>query len=154
MQYETRRRATAGTLLALWMAASAYGATTAISALVDQVLAKGPATNLPPHLSLVLGLGTGVDGVAVKQAVMRSGPDVRVFNVCVSDPQKLVILHADEMRNLTAAYLFSPDSKLSKAVRYDAGGSPVEIPKAEADKAFAKEIHYWTTLGGTAAGAR
>jgi hypothetical protein len=71
-----------------------------IAALAELVERRGLDAELPPNLSRVLGIGSGRP-VAVKQAVMRHGSEVRVFNVSVATPADLVILRTDEERGTT-----------------------------------------------------
>jgi hypothetical protein len=58
----------------------------------DRVTSEGKASTLPPHLSLVLGLGDGVRPVPVKQAGKQDGHEVRTFNVVQTQGQRSVVL--------------------------------------------------------------
>jgi hypothetical protein len=121
----------------------AHAAPTGLGNLADTVLQKGLDAQLPPHLSLVLGIGTG-DALAVKQAVLREGVEVRVFNVCVANPEDIVILRTNEQKRTTRAFLVSRGGKLRKAVTYEGGGPPRETPPAQAAAALAAELQFWT----------
>ncbi|MGH8277289.1 MAG: hypothetical protein ACRETH_11400 [Steroidobacteraceae bacterium] len=123
---------------------AAYAAPAAgLGNLADTVLQKGADARLPPNLSLVLGIGTG-EALAVKQAVLREGAEVRVFNVCVANPQDIVMLHTNEHERTTRAFLLSRDGKLRKAVAFRAGGPPRVTPPAQAKAGFAAELKFWT----------
>jgi hypothetical protein len=113
---------------------------------VESVLQNGLAGELPPHLSLVLGAGSGEMPLKVKQAVLRTGTDVRVFSVCVINQKDIVILRTNEQARTTKAYLFSPNGKLRNAVFYQAGGVPRSTPAAQASAESAAEIKFWTGL--------
>ncbi|MDE1897921.1 MAG: hypothetical protein KGH73_02490, partial [Xanthomonadaceae bacterium] len=113
-----------------------------IATLADMVRERGRDGALPPHLALALGVGRG-EAVPVKQAVLRHGPEVRVFNVCVGDPDELVILRTNEMRRTTHAYLLGRDGKLRKTVYFRAGGQPSTVPSTAARGAFAAELRFW-----------
>jgi hypothetical protein len=127
---------------------SAQGATRPLAALADAVAGNGINAQLPEHLSLVLGVGRADQKTPVKQAVIRDGHTVRVFNVCTAERDKLVILNTNEETHLTKAYLTSATGALRKAVYYQWGGEPHERPAAEARSEFAVEIKYWTNLKG------
>jgi hypothetical protein len=125
----------------------AQGAGPALDGLIDSVLRSGRDGELPPHLSLVLGLASGDAPLAVKQAVLRDGSDVRVFNVCVANHKDIVILRTNEQERNTKAYLVSAKGNLRKAVSFEAGGQPQPIPAAQARAATAAEIQFWVGLG-------
>ena len=125
---------------------SAQGTRPGLDDLIDSVLRNGRDGHLPPHLSLVLGLGTGDAPLEVKQAVLREGPEVRVFNVCVADHKNIVMLRTNEQKKITKAYLISTTGDLRKAVSYEAGEQPHLTPKEAASAAAADEIKFWTTL--------
>jgi len=139
--------------LAVLACAPAAGAGVGLGGLVDAVLQKGLDGQLPPHLSLVLGIGKG-NSVAVKQAVLREGFRVRVFNVSVANHKDIVILHTNEQTRTTEAYLVSSAGKLRTAVSYEAGGQPQVMPPNQARAAVAAEIKFWTHLGRRGAPAR
>jgi hypothetical protein len=122
----------------------AAGALPRFAELIESVLQKGPEAQLPPHLSLALGIGTGDAPLAVKQAVLRDGPEVRVFEVRMANHKDIVILRTNEQEQTTRAYLVSATGKLRKAVFYKAGAEPQQIPPAEAHAALANEIKFWT----------
>ena len=129
-------------LLAL-ISLPAHGANPILDGLVDSVLRHGRDGQLPPHLSRVLGIG-GDTAVDVKQAVLRDGPEVRVFNVCVANHKNVVILRTNEQERITKAYLVSAAGRLRLAVSFHAGGQTRQTPTAEASAALADEIKFWT----------
>ena len=139
--------------LAVLTCAPAAGAGVGLGGLVDAVLLKGLDGQLPPHLSLMLGIGKG-NSVAVKQAVLRAGPRVRVFNVSVANHQDIVILQTNEQTRTTEAYLVSSAGKLRTAVSYEAGGQPHVMPRSQALTAVTAEIKFWTHLGRRGTPAR
>jgi hypothetical protein len=118
----------------------------ALAEIIDTVAHDGRDGQLPPHLSLVLGLGDGSSPLHVKQAVLRDGSGVRVFNVSSAERKDVVILHTDEKRQTTKAYLLSRGGDLRDAVSYRAGGQPQRMPASEANAGAAAEIKFWTQL--------
>jgi hypothetical protein len=132
--------------LAMLFNVSAHGTGPGLDDLIASVLRNGRDGQLPPHLSLVLGLGSGDAPLEVKQAVLREGSEVRVFNVSVADHKNIVILRTNEQKHSTKAYLVTTNGKLRKAVSYEAGGEPHMTQKAAAGGAAADEIKFWTTL--------
>jgi hypothetical protein len=132
-----------GTLVAAL--ASAQGAAQhPLKGVIDAVVQNGPESQLPAHLSLVLGLNKGELGTAVKQAVMRDGAVVRTFNVRTTNHDDVVMMTYDEQSRSMKAYLVSPAGKLLKAVAYKAGAPATERSRAEAHGDFAAEIKFWT----------
>jgi hypothetical protein len=123
---------------------SALGATQSLDGLVDEVVRKGPDSQLPAYLSLVLGLSRAEQKTAVKQAVIRDGSTVRTFNVCTVNHDNLVILTYNEQSQSMKAYLTSANGALRKAVYYQAGGDAHERSLADARGDFAVEIKFWT----------
>ena len=83
--HDTKLQWTIG-VIAIVVFLSAHGAGRGLDDLIESVLRSGRDGRLPPHLSLVLGLGTGDTPLEVKQAVLREGPEMRVFNVCALLP--------------------------------------------------------------------
>jgi hypothetical protein len=136
----------AGTLAAL-LSLQALGARPGLDAVAQSVLHNGRDGQLPPHLSLVLGIAKGDAPLIVKQAVLRDGPKVRVFNVSVVNPKDIVILRTNEQERTTKAYLLSATGELRLAVSYHAGEPTQQIPTAVAIAESAEEIKYWTSLG-------
>ena len=118
-----------------------------ITALTQQALRSGNESKLPSHLTDVLGLGTQLAGLPVRQLVLRVGQEIRAFNVSVARHTDLVIFSHDEPSRATAAYLFSPDGRLRKAVSYISGAESRVMPAAEAQQRFAAEIKYWSAVG-------
>lgn len=143
MRIAVRRATWSFALFAMAAALPALGAGAGLDVLANTVLQKGLDGLLPPNLSLVLGIGTG-NAVPVKQAVLRNGALVRVFNVCVADHDDIVLLRTNEQKRTSRAYLVSRDGKLRKAVSFDAGGPPHLVPAARAKTAFSAEIRFWT----------
>ncbi len=123
---------------------SSRAATPWLAPLIDTVLRNGPDSQLPAHLSLVLGVSHVEQKTAVKQAVVRDGNTVRTFNVCAADHGNVVILAYNEQSHATKAYLVSPAGRLRKAVDYQAGEPAHERSSADARSDFAAEIKFWT----------
>lgn len=122
--------------------------------LVDATVRKGPVGELPPRLSVVLGVSALEQKTAVKQAVIREGPAVHVFNVCAANHRDLVILTHNDQDQSTKAYLLFADGRLRKAVFFR-GGEPVQvrsIPEARDD--FAAELKFWTDFSTRLAPAK
>jgi hypothetical protein len=132
---------------AMTMMLSAYGAAGSLAGLVDAVVRNGPASRLPAHLSVVLGISRVEQETAVKQAVIRDGQTVHTFNVCAAKHDDVVLMHVDEQSRSTRAYLASAAGVLRKAVSYQAGAPAIERSLAEARGDFANEIKFWTDAG-------
>ena len=147
MRIETRQSGWIAGTLAVLLSLPALGARPGLDAVAQSVLHNGRDGQLPPHLSLVLGIAKGDAPLIVKQAVLRDGPKVRVFSVSVVDPNDIVILRTNEQERTTKAYLFSATGKLRLAVSYHAGEATQQIPTAVAIAESADEIKYWTRLG-------
>jgi hypothetical protein len=133
---------------------SAHGATKSLAGLVDAVLRNGPNSQLPAHLSVVLGVSRLEQATAVKQAVMRNGSVVRTFNVCTADHDDIVLITYDEQRRSSKAYLVSPAGALRKAVSYQAGAPASERSLTDAARDFANEIKFWTDLKNAPGGPK
>src|ERR1700730_3663838 len=119
-------------------------ATPLLATLVDTVVRNGPDSQLPAHLSVVLGVSHVEQKTAVKQAVVRDGPAIRTFNVCAGSHDDVVILTYNEQSRATKAYLVSAAGRLRKAVDYQAGEAAHERSLADARSDFAAEIKFWT----------
>jgi hypothetical protein len=109
-----------------------------------ETLRRGPANQLPSHLSAVLGLSQGGNAVEVKQAVKRDAENVHVFNVCVGSKHDIVLINVDEHSHQSKAYLTSAKGTLRKAVAYSAGEPPVERSVKDAAADFARELALWS----------
>jgi hypothetical protein len=149
-----RRRS--GLIVAVAMGAvfSAHGAAISLSGLVDAVVAHGPESRLPAHLSVVLGISQIERETAVKQAVIRNGQMVHTFNVSAAKHADVVMLSVNEQDHSTKAYLVSAAGVLRKAVSYQAGAPANERSLAEARGDFANEIKLWTDFERSSAGSK
>ena len=135
-------------VVALATGLAALGATThVLKPLIDAVIRNGPDSQLPAHLSVVIGVSQVEQTTAVKQAVVRDGATVRTFNVCVANQDDVVIIVYDEQSRWSKAYLSSATGKLRKAVSYQAGAPATvrTLPAARDD--FAKEMNFWVDFG-------
>ena len=120
-----------------------------LPAYTARVQAQGKSASLPPHLSMVLGLGDGTQELAVRQAEKRSGQEVRTFNV--AQPQKhavVVLMDYNEVTRSMRAFLLKSGGGLDKAVTYEAGAQPQPIPDAPARKALREELNVWSVEAG------
>jgi hypothetical protein len=124
-----------------------------LAGIIDEVVAKGPASQIPPHLSVVLGITTTQQPTAVKQAVMRAGDSMHTFNVRSDQQSDVVLMAYDSRTRATNAYLTNPAGTLRKAVSYQPGEAPIERKANEAGGQFAAEIKFWLNLSKTAAPA-
>lgn len=136
--------AAAAATLATASICSAQGATQLLGSLVDGILRRGPDSQLPAHLTVVLGLSRLEQGMPVKQAVVHDGDTVRTFNVCIANHDNLVIMAYNERKQAMKAYLVSARGTLRKAVSYQAGSAVVERSPAEARSDYAAELKFWT----------
>jgi len=133
---------------------SAYGASVSLAGLIDTVVRNGPASRLPAHLSVVLGISRVEQETAVKQAVIRDGQTVHTFNVCAAKHADVVMMSVNEHEHSTKAYLTSAVGVLRKAVSYQAGAPANERSLAEARGDFANEIRLWTDFEHRSAGSK
>jgi hypothetical protein len=116
-----------------------------INAFTERVLRQGREAQLPPHLALVLGLGTGETAVAVKQLGIQSAQEVRTFNVCQEKGKPVVVIvHYNQKNQIAYAYLLGSGTKLRKAVTYEAGAQPALLSGEKAKAAFREELQYWS----------
>jgi hypothetical protein len=123
---------------------SAHGAAKSLAGLVEAVVAHGPESRLPAHLSVVLGISRTERETAVKQAVIRDGKMVHTFNVCAAKHDDVVMMSVNEQEHSTKAYLISAAGVLRKAVSYQAGAPANERSLTEARGDFDDEIKLWT----------
>jgi hypothetical protein len=131
-------------VVAVAAAVAARGAAThSLKPLIDAVIRNGPDSQLPAHLSVMIGVSKVEQTTAVKQAVVRDGVIVRTFNVCVANHDDVVIMVHNEQSRSTKAYLSSPTGTLRKAVSYQAGAAATERTSAAARGDFAKEVNFW-----------
>jgi hypothetical protein len=122
-------------------------------ALTQQALRSGFQANLPPHLSVVLGLASKAESVPVRQLASRSGQKVHTYNVVVARPEDVVLFVVDERAQSTIAFLLGSGGKLRKAVSYPTGGDPHELSASEARAGLAQETRYWSAFAaGSGAG--
>jgi hypothetical protein len=128
-------------------AAGATGqAAAGVAALVAEAGRIGNQARLPPHLVEVLGLGTHVGGLAVRQLALRQGSVVRTFNVSAANALDIVIFDYDEATRATLVCLLTPAAKLRRAVTYVAGDAPHVLAKPEARRRFGPELDYWLAI--------
>jgi hypothetical protein len=131
-------------VVAMTAAFAARGAAThSLKPLIDAVIRNGPDSQLPAHLSVMIGVSQVEQTTAVKQAVVRDGVIVRTFNVCVANHDDVVLMIYNEKSRSTKAYLSSPTGALRKAVSYQAGAAATERATAAARGDFAKEVTFW-----------
>ena len=140
--------------IAMLCALSAHGAARSLAGLIDAVVANGPESRLPAHLSVVLGISRTERETAVKQAVIRDGQTVHTFNVCAAKHDDVVMMSVNEQDRSTKAYLVSAAGVLRKAVSYQAGAPANERSLTEARDDFANEIKLWTEFERRGVGAK
>ena len=112
--------------------------------LVKQALSGGYKSSVPPHVSLVLGLSAQGEAVETRQLVARAEQKVHTFNVELASPQRVVLFVVDEGAHNTVTYLLNASGKLRKAVSYDDGAAPHDVPEAQARAGLARERRFWT----------
>jgi hypothetical protein len=115
--------------------------------LAPRVLAQGAAASLPPNLSRVLRLGNGRERIAVRQAVLRAGKEVHVYNVLATGDHRVVLLKVDEARHRTDAYLIDSRGGLVRAVGYEGNGQAQVLGSAAAGD-FEREVRFWQQYAG------
>jgi hypothetical protein len=121
-------------------------ATAGVGALVAEAGRIGKDATLPPHLVEVLGLGTHVGGLAVRQLTLRQGSVVRNFNVSAENALDIVIFDYNESTRATLVCLLTPAAKLRRAVTYTAGEAPHILAGPEAQRRYAPELDYWLAI--------
>jgi hypothetical protein len=132
-------------LVCIMLAVPAQSAAPWFSGFTDRVLREGHDALLPPHLALVLGLGTGEKAVAVKQLAVQKTQQIRTFNVCSEKGRVVVvILEYDQETRITRAFLLGSEAKLRSAVTYETGAQPAPLSGAPARNALQEELHYWS----------
>ena len=132
-------------LVCILLAVPAQSATPWFSGFTDRVLREGHDALLPPHLALVLGLGTGEKAVAVKQLAFQKAQEFRTFNVCTEKGRVvIVILRYDQETRVTRAFLLGSGAKLQRAVTYETGAQPAPLSGDPAQNALREELHYWS----------
>lgn len=115
-----------------------------LPAYIARVQEQGKSAALPPHLSMVLGLGDGTQALAVRQAGKRTGQDVHTFNVAQPQKQPVVVLIGyNEATKSARAFRLKSGGDLEKAVTYTAGAQPEPMPDAPARKALREELSVW-----------
>ena len=120
-----------------------------LRAYTARVQSQGTIASLPPHLSMVLGLGDGKQELAVRQAGKRAGQEVHTFNVAQPHKQPLVVLmDYNEESKVVQAFLLKSGGSLDKAVTYSAGAQPQPIPDSQALNALHKELKFWAGEAG------
>jgi hypothetical protein len=129
---------------------SAHGAAKSLAGLVDTVVAHGPESRLPAHLSVVLGISRAER----ETAVIRDGQTVHSFNVCTAKHDDVVIMSVNEQDHTTKAYLISAAGVLRKAVSYQAGAPANERSLTEARSDLDDEIKLWTSFERRSAGSK
>jgi hypothetical protein len=139
---------------AMTLMLAAHGASGSLVGLIDLVVRNGPASRLPAHLSVVLGVSKIEQETPVKQTVVHDGQTVRTFNVCAAKPADVVIMSYNEQSRSTKAYLVTAAGVLRKAVSYQAGAPAIERSLAEARADFANEMKFWTDIKLRQAGSK
>jgi len=131
-------------------AGPAAGATAQAAAGVASLVAKaqqiGKEARLPPHVVDVLGLGTHVGGLAVRQLAIRNGSEVRAFNVSAENSQDIVIFDYNEATKSSQMFLLTPAAKLRRAITFIAGSESHVLAMPEARRRFKPQLDYWLAI--------
>jgi hypothetical protein len=128
------------------VAGAATQAAAGVAALVAEAKRIGQEAKLPPHLVEVLGLGTHLDGLAVRQLAIRQGSEVRTFNLSAVNSQDIVIIDYDEAAKVSQVFLLSPAAKLRRAVTFIAGQESQALAAPEARRRFKLQLDYWLAI--------
>jgi hypothetical protein len=119
----------------------------------ETIYAKGGHTDLPPHISTLLGLSQE-QTCPFMQGVVRTGSKVQGFEVSVKDKNDIVLFVVDETANDQNLYLTSPNGTLRKVVAVKAGvGQETRISTKDRE-AFEKEKQYWLDRVAPVGGAK
>jgi hypothetical protein len=125
-------------------AMSVHAAEGWIERLAGRVATEGASTSVPPHLALVLGIGSGETAVPARQLVERAGTHVRIFEVAEAKGARVILLiHYDEASRLTEALHVRANGTLKQAVTYAAGAQPKEVPADKASALLGEALAYW-----------
>jgi hypothetical protein len=136
-------------LVCIMLAVRALGGVPWFSGFTDRVMREGHEAFLPPHLALVLGLGTGEKPVTVKQLAIQNPQEVHAFNVSTAKGGvDVVILKYDQQTRVTKAFLLGTGAKLRSAVTYETGAQPAFLPDAPARSVLQEELQYWSERAG------
>ena len=146
-------------LLSVALLPPAFADTAWFKPFCDRVVSEGKAGTLPPHLSLVLGLGDGVQPVPVKQAAKQDGHEIRTFNVVQIEGKRSVVLmdydeqkqrtvagiphRGAELKQRTGALLLRANGRLERAVTYKSGEQPEVVGAAQAQADLHQQLSYW-----------
>jgi hypothetical protein len=129
---------------ALVLVAAAQAAGASLTKLIEAVLAHGPDSQLPAHMSVLLGLTDVEKPIAVKQAVKREGATVRTINVSTANHADVVLINYNEQSKASKAYLISAAGELRKALAFKAGAPAIERRPTEAEKDCERELSFWS----------
>lgn len=139
-----RLTAAAAVLVGLAARPVIAGDTDWFRALADRVVNQGQSALLPPHLSLVLGLGNGAHSLPVKQLGIQTSQEMRTFNVAKVQGRRVVVLmNYNGETKITQALLLRPGQRLDKAVTYVAGTAAGALSGDQARAALTEQLHYW-----------
>jgi len=134
----------AAVLIGLGFMPALCGNTDWFRAFGDRVVNQGQSAMLPPHLSLVLGLGNGANSLPVRQLGIRDSHQMRTFNVAEVDGKRVVVLmNYNEETKITQALLLRHGHILDEAVTYRADAPPDHLSATRARAALAEELHHW-----------
>ncbi|HLQ13463.1 MAG TPA: hypothetical protein VK130_09505 [Steroidobacteraceae bacterium] len=117
-----------------------------VAALIAKAGQVGKEARLPPHVVDVLGLGTHVGGLAVRQLALRNGSEVRAFNVSTENSVDIVIFDYDEATKSSQMFLLTPAGKLRRAITFIAGGESHSLATAEGRRRFKPQLDYWLAI--------
>lgn len=117
-----------------------------VASLVAEAGRIGKEARLPPHVVDVLGLGTHVGGLAVRQLAIRNGSEVRAFNVSAESSLDIVIFDSDEATKTSQMFLLTPGAKLRRAITFVAGRESHVLPAPEARRRFKPQLDYWLAI--------
>ena len=135
-----------GWLIALLLTHGALGAepksAALLTRLVHQAVTGGQAAVISPHLSVLLGISSSEGVTPVRQMDLQSGDVHRLFDVCDSNHDRIVLMAVDANKHVSA-YLMSPGGVLRKAIVYDIGGETHEQSLAEAKPGFMRLREFW-----------
>jgi hypothetical protein len=113
-----------------------------LTRLVQQALTGGQPAMLSPHLSVLLGISSSEGATPVRQLGLQSGDAHRLFDVCESNHDRIVLMDVVANKHVSA-YLVSAGGVLLKAVVYDIGGTTQEQSLTAAKPAFIKQREFW-----------
>ena len=133
-------------LFILWMMQAAASAAPAADAwlanLVQRTVTSGQDARISPHLSKLLGLSATERDTPVRQLGILSGTTRWLFNVCVDDHKRLVLMRVEADKHL-GVHSLSVQGAWLRGVVYDIGGETRVLTRDQSRADFLAQRDFW-----------